>query len=122
MIPSTVLSRKIYPLSSLINNAEDIAIALSNPQPAIPNPLKSISFICALIQDDDFDFPFVDFNKERQCWSVETAELIVGNKVIWRKATHSPITIIRLFRQFGWNVTALIWEPITAPNKPLTKE
>lgn len=102
--------QKFYPLASLLNNAEDILISLSNPQPAVPEPKKSIKFICSLLVDDDYDFPFIDFHAESKTWVIESKDLVYNGKVLWKKATHSPATIVRLFRQFGWIVSVLNWE------------
>lgn len=102
------------PLSNLMSHSTTIYIKVMNPRPISLDPLLTIKEACALLIADDRDFPLMDFNVDKQQWIVSPGTIGHDPKtkdtcIVWLQATQSVSTIVRFFRQCGWEVTFTHW-------------
>lgn len=105
---------KFNPLDNLINNTETIHFKVNRPVQIINDAdVKDIKFICKLIRLSDFDFPLVDYNFTTSTWIVAPGSFGQDKTnnpfCIWLNCNHTVVTCIRLFRQFGWELTFPHW-------------
>lgn len=101
------------PLLNAICNSQNIFLMALPPERLTPNPVP-IKTICELLRDDDKDFPMYDFDFKDLHWTAVPGtiveEPVTKTKcIMWKQATHNASTIVRLFRQLGWELTFTHW-------------
>lgn len=102
------------PLNNLIAHSSTIYIKVMNPVPRCEKPIASIKEVCHLLRKDDRDFPLVDFNEASKQWNVLPGTLSNDPEtkdqcIVWLQATHTVSTVVRFFRQLGWEITFTHW-------------